>query len=223
MSLMYRGLSVWLQIILIAQVVAAIYKQHWATAFFTFGIVLLAFAPLVLAKQTRIYIPPQLQLLTIAMVFAALFLGEVQNYYTRFWWWDIALHAIAGFLMGILGFLLIYMFNEIEETRQRMRTGFMSFFAFMFALSIGALWEIMEFTLDRLLGMNLQKAMLGDPSGLTDTMVDLIVDAIGAAMICIYGYYHLNQPDKSSFLERWIGSFIKNNPRLLQRKQRAPK
>lgn len=221
MSMMYRRLSYWLQIILIAQVVAAVYKQHWATAFFTFGIILLTLAPLILAKQVRIYIPPQFQLLTIAIVFAALFLGEIRGYYTRFWWWDAALHAIAGFLMGILGFLLMYVFNEMEETRLRMRTGFVPFFAFMFALGVGAIWEVMEFILDRLLDMDLQKAMLGDPSGLTDTMVDLMVDAFGAGVICLYGYYHLRKPHRTSFLERWIGSFIENNPRLFRRKQRA--
>ena len=91
------------------------------------------------------------------------------------------------------------------------------FFAFMFALGAGALWEIFEFTMDSLFGMNMQKPMLGDPSGLTDTMWDLIVDATGALVISVLGWRYLKNPDKRSFLERWIDSFIERNPRFFKR------
>jgi len=118
----------------------------------------------------RVYIPPEFEVLATVFVFASLFLGEVRGYYIRFLWWDIVLHTASGFLLGIVGFLLVYVLYEKEEIDLHMTPGFVSFFAFMFALGMGALWAIFEFRMDSYLGLNMQKAMLGDPSGLTDTM-----------------------------------------------------
>jgi hypothetical protein len=59
--------------------------------------------------------------------------------------------------------------------------------------------------------------MLGDPSGVTETMWDLIVDATGALVISVLGWRYLKNPDKRSFLERWIDSFIARNPRFFKK------
>ncbi|MEX1237387.1 MAG: hypothetical protein WD994_03870, partial [Pseudomonadales bacterium] len=164
----------------------------------------------------RVFIPAEFELVAVAFIFASLFLGEIYGYYTRFWWWDIALHTTSGLLLGVIGFLLVHVLNETEDIGLHMKPGFVAFFAFLFAVGIGALWEIFEFCMDRLLGLNMQKEMLGDPSGLTDTMWDLIVDAIGALVIAMVGYGYLKKAGNRSFLERWIQSFIQANPRLFK-------
>ncbi len=153
----------------------------------------------------------------IIFVFASLFLGEIREFYTRFWWWDIALHSFSGILLGIVGFILVHVLNETEEIDLHMKPGFVAFFAFLFAVGMGGLWEIFEFTMDSIFGMNMQKEMLGDPSGLTDTMWDLIVDALGALIIAVLGYGYLKTAKNESFLEQWIEAFIKSNPRLFKR------
>ncbi|MFO7809195.1 MAG: hypothetical protein R6V24_07590, partial [Guyparkeria sp.] len=147
-----------------------------------------------------------------------LFLGEVQGYYTRFWWWDLVLHTVSGFLLGIFGFLLVYILNEKKNLQFHMTPGFVAFFAFMFAVGVGALWEIFEFTMDQFAGTNMQKPMLGDPSGLTDTMLDLVVDTVGAAVIAVLGYGYLRVAAGKSFLEQWIAAFLDANPRLFNRR-----
>ena len=176
----------------------------------------MTFLPVLLERRFRIHIPPEMQLLAITFVFASLFLGEVRDYYNRFWWWDIALHTSSGFLLGILGFLLVHVLTEAERVQVHMKAGFVAFFAFLFALGVGALWEIFEFTMDQLFGTTMQKPMLGDPSGLTDTMWDLIVDALGALVISVLGWRYLKNPQKASFLERWIGDFVRRNPRFFR-------
>ncbi|MFT5142204.1 MAG: hypothetical protein ACI80V_001748 [Rhodothermales bacterium] len=85
---------------------------------------------------------------------------------------------------------------------------FVALFAFMFSVGCGALWEIFEFGMDATFEMNMQK------SGLVDTMWDLIVDAIGAGAIAVMGYRYLMTAGNTSFLEKWIASFVKANPRL---------
>lgn len=213
----HRRLAFALQAMLVAETVAAIWRQQWFVAVITTGIVIVTLIPLLLERRFRVFIPPQFQVLAIAFVFAALFLGEVRGYYTRFWWWDIALHASSGLLLGLVGFLLVHLLNEIEEIGIHMRAGFVAFFAFLFALGVGALWELFEFAMDALFDTNMQKTMLGDPSGLTDTMFDLLVDAAGALVIALYGYLHLRSAQGESFLERWIAAFIRRNPRLFRR------
>ncbi|WP_404363599.1 hypothetical protein [Marinobacter sp.] len=213
----HQKITLSLQLILLAEAGFAVWSQQWLTAFLSVAIILATLLPLVIERRFRIYIPPQFQLLAIVFVFAALFLGEIHGYYTRFWWWDIALHTTSGFLLGIVGFLLVHVLNETENLDIHMKPGFVAFFAFLFALGFGALWEIFEFAMDSLAGMNMQKAMLGDPSGLTDTMWDLIVDALGALVISVLGFRYLKQGHRQSFLERWIRIFVEHNPRFFVR------
>lgn len=213
---LHSRLTTLLQIILLAGAVGAIWEQQWFNAVIISGIVLITLLPVLLARRFHVVIPAEFQLFTIGFVFASLFLGEVHGYYTRFWWWDIVLHTGSGFLLGIIGFLLVYVLNETEKIQLNMRPGFVAFFAFLFALGIGTVWEIFEFSMDNLFGMSMQKPMLGDNTGLTDTMWDLIVDAVGALIISVLGYGYLKATHDESFLERWIRKFIKSNPRLFK-------
>lgn len=217
-QLIHRRLTFILQVILVAEVLLAVWGQQWLAAVLTSGIILITLGPFFLAKFFRVFIPPEFVVLTIGFIFASLFLGEIHGYYTRFWWWDIALHSCSGFLLGIIGFLLVYVLNETEEIGVHMKPGFVALFAFLFAVGIGAMWEIFEFGMDSLFAMNMQKEMLGDPSGLTDTMWDLIVDTLGALIISVLGYSYIKTSRNESFLERWIHSFIKNNPQFFNRK-----
>lgn len=213
----HRRLSLGFQAVLFVSAGAAVWNGQWVTAAITLSIALLTLAPLVLGKRLRVFIPPEFELFAIAFVFAALFLGEVRSYYTRFWWWDIALHTSSGFLLGILGFLLVHVLNEQEDLDLHMKPLFVAIFAFMFSVGVGALWEIFEFGMDSLFGLQMQKPMLGDPSGLTDTMWDLIVDSVGALVIALLGYSYLRTAGNRSFLERWIDAFIEANPRFFGR------
>jgi uncharacterized membrane protein YjdF len=215
-STLHSRLTTLLQIILLAGAVGAVWEQQWFNAVIITGIILITLLPQLLARRFKVIIPAEFQLLTIGFVFASLFLGEVHGYYTRFWWWDIVLHTSSGFLLGIIGFLLVYVLNETEQIQLKMRAGFVAFFAFLFALGTGAVWEIFEFTIDSLFGTDMQKTMLGDSSGLTDTMWDLIVDAVGALIISVLGYGYLKARRDESFLRRWIRKFIKSNPRLFR-------
>ena len=183
----------------------------------TTGIVIVAFLPILVGYRLHVRIPPEFEVLAVIFVYASLFLGEVHGYYLKYWWWDILLHTGSGFLLGIFGFLLVYVLNEHEDLEMHMKPGFVSLFAFMFALGMGTIWEIVEFSLDQLLGMNTQG------SGLKDTMSDLIVDGIGALTIALLGYSYLRVPQTESFLERWIHHFIVLNRRIFPHREHKGK
>ena len=210
----HQRVTVGLQLFLFVGTGLALWQGQWLAAATTGAILVVTVLPLLLGRRFAVFIPPEIEVLAVVFVFASLFLGEVRGYYARFWWWDVALHTASGFLLGILGFLLVYVMNEKEEIDFHMKPAFVALFAFMFAVGMGALWEIFEFSMDQLFGMDMQKAMLGDPSGLTDTMWDLIVDTVGAAVIAVLGFGWLSRAGTDSFLERWIHAFVEANPRL---------
>lgn len=204
-----------LQVVMVVELVLVLLDSQWLNAFLIVTILAITLAPSVLRRRLQVHIPPEFQVLTIAFVFASLFLGEVRSYYERFWWWDMALHASSGLLLGIFGFLLVYVLNEHERVDLHMRPRFVALFAFLFAVAVGAIWEIFEFGMDRIFGTNMQKPMFADPSGLADTMWDLIVDTLGALTISALGWWYMKK-QKRSFIEMWVRKFIEHNPRLFR-------
>ena len=207
----HRSLTLGLQVILLLGASLALVRGQWQAAGMTLGVVVVTFLPVMLGRRFQVKIPPEFESLAVVFIFASLFLGEVRGYYLRYWWWDVLLHTGSGFLMGILAFLLVHVLNEKKEIGLHMNPRFVALFAFVFALGMGALWEIFEFGMDRLFGFNMQK------SGLVDTMWDLIVDALGALVISVLGWVYIRRAGSDSFLEEWINDFVEANPGLFGR------
>jgi uncharacterized membrane protein YjdF len=203
------------QVVMTISLCVAIYEQHWLNVAVVLGIIGVMAMPTLLGKRFDVHIPAEFEVLALIFMFASLFLGEVRGYYERFWWWDIVLHTSSGFLLGILGFLLVYVLNENDRIDLHMRPHFVALFAFLFSVAMGAMWEIFEFAMDQLVGTNMQKPMFDDPSGLTDTMWDLIVDTLGALIISLLGWWHLKSKTQS-FVDAWIHRFVERNPRLFR-------
>ena len=194
----------------------AIYERQWLNAFTIIAIMIVMFVPSMIERRLRVHIPPVFAISALVFVFAALFLGEVRDYFAIYWWWDVALHATSSFLLGIVEFLLVYVLNETDRVELRMRPAFVALFAFCFAMTIGVFWEIFEFAMDSIFGTNMQKPMLGDPSGLTDTMWDLIVNSTGALIVSVLGWLHMANR-RESFVGVWIRKFVERNPRLFRK------
>ncbi len=157
------------------------------------------FLPSMLEKKLRLEIPNYIFVLYFIFLYCAIYLGEVRNYYYLVPHWDTILHTFSGAMLGALGFTLVDILNRNERVPIRLSPFFVAFFAFCFALAAGAVWEIYEFTFDGVLGLNMQKFALEDGTqligraALTDTMKDLIVDALGAIVLVVLGYIQLKQ------------------------------
>ena len=176
-------------------------------------IIVVLIAPELFRNKMDIVIPAEFHFVAVIFILASLYLGEIQQFYQRIWWWDMALHGTAGLLMGIFGFLLVYILNENPRVELQMKPGFIALFAFFFSISIGTVWEIFEFTADQLFSFNMQKEMFGDASGLTDTMWDMIINAAGALTISLLGWWYLSGK-KDFFIQSLIKKFIEKNPSL---------
>lgn len=211
----HRWVAICVTAAMLVDLALLVFEGQWLNAFLIFSIIAVILGPRLMGDLLPVRVPVEFQAVALVFAYVALFLGELRSYYERIWWWDIALHASSGLLLGILGFLLVYVLNENRRIDLHMRPRFVALFAFLFALSVGTLWEIFEFAMDNLVGTNMQKPMFGDPSGLTDTMWDLIVDALGALTISIIGWGYTRRGERS-FIQRWIEKFIVRNPHLFR-------
>jgi len=166
---------------------------------------LLTFIPKAVEKisKSRLKFSATLSFAIIVFIFGAEFLGEIKKFYDIFPWWDVMLHTVSGVILGLIGFMLVFVLNESTRTKVQLSPLFICFFAFCFALSCGAIWEIFEFSGDRLLHMNMQKylppagttklftANWRFDAGLIDTMTDIICDASSAFVTSLFGYIAL--------------------------------
>lgn len=177
-------------------------------AFVSLGTLAVSVVPVLAAKWADVRVPPSFIAAVVFFVAATLFLGEVFDFYERFWWWDIAMHASSAVAFGLVGFVLVFIM--FQGDRFAAPPIAMAFFAFCFAMTIGALWEVFEFGMDQTFGMNMQK------SGLNDTMGDLIVNTIGAVIGAASGFAYLKGQARGG-VQQMIDEFVQRNPRLFKR------
>ena len=189
----------------------ALYKENWLAAFMAILAFALTYLPDYFKKSYNIKLPLLFEFCTVVFVYASLFMGEILNYYSLFWWWDLVLHGASALGFGIAGFLILYVLYQGKKLEAR--PGTIAVFAFCFALAIGAVWEIFEFGMDQLFGFHMQK------SGLLDTMSDLIVDALGALIASLSGYAYLKAKESIIFGKVMLW-FRTENKHLFSQKKR---
>ena len=128
--------------------------------------------PLRLIRQKTLQIPRVMLVLYIAFLYCAIFLGEVRSFYYAVPQWDTILHTMSGAMLGALGFSMIAIFNNAERIPLNLSPVFIAVFAFCFALALGAVWEIYEFTMDSVFGTNMQKYMLDNGTVMNGKMIE---------------------------------------------------
>lgn len=150
-----------------------------------------------LKHRIRIEIPSKMLILYTIFLYCAIYLGEVRSFYYAVPHWDTILHAFSSGVLATLGFSVITLLNKTERIPMIMSPAFVAVFTFCFAVTLGTLWEIYEFTADGLLGLNMQKfalengQLLVGRQALADTMKDIIVDCSGAFVVSVIGYISL--------------------------------
>lgn len=155
----------------------------WQSAIFATLILGLMFVPTILKGRYRLYIPFTLEFWIVSFIFLTLFLGGVAHFYERIPFWDKFLHFQSGFLLGVCGYVLIYILNEHDRVHLNLSPGFVSLFAVAFSLALGVVWEIIEFSVDTISGTSVMQG-----AGVADTMWDLIAASLGALIMSIAGY-----------------------------------
>ena len=122
------------------------------------------------------------------------------------------LHIGSGFLLGIIGFLAVFVLNHTDRIPQGITPFFLCFFAVTFAISLGVVWEIFEFAVDRISPATNMQSL---ETGVVDTMHDLIVDTLGAVLVAGMAWAYL-RTGRYSFIADGVGKFVRRNPQLFK-------
>jgi len=168
-----------------------------------------------LRRRVRLDIPNVMMIAYALFLYCAIYLGEIRNFYYTVAHWDTVLHMFSGVALGTLGFSIVSLLSKSEYITFSLGPAFVAIFAFCFALALGSIWEISEFTVDSLLHTNSQKYALetGEDlvgqAALVDTMKDLIVDAIGALAVSTVGYISLKH--RKGWLEKFYIRRLEEN------------
>ena len=214
---LWLRLTALIHLVVVVGLVLFLLRRDWENVFLTTVVLALMLIPALLRRRYRIALPPEFQLLSAAFVFLTLFLGSAADWYYRIWWWDMVLHAGSGFLLGIIGFLAMFLLNKTDQIPKGITPFFMCFFAVTFAVFLGVLWEIFEWAVDQVApALNMQSS----ETGVDDTMHDLIVDTGGAVIVAAMGWAYI-RTGRYSFIADAVRGFIRRNPRLFRRVQKG--
>ena len=234
-----------LRALVIAVLIRKVFQQEYYDVFLCSLTLLLFTVPSFVERRLHIDLPNTLEVLILLFIFAAEILGEIQEYYLIFPFWDTMLHTLNGFLMAAIGIAMVDILNRARKFKVRLSPAFVAVVAFCFSMTIGVLWEFFEYGVDTFLHMDMQKDTMisavtsvmlnpegrnsavtvpiesivinGEPwagyidIGLHDTMKDLLVNFIGAAIFSLIGMLYIMGRNKGKTLGKFAARFI---PRL---------
>lgn len=110
--------------------------------------------------------------------FFASFLGSIMDFYDIFWWYDILMHTLFGYIGAIIGLFLACKLADIKN----LSPIFVVCFSFAVSLMFAALCEVFEFSGDMLFNNDAQ----GSPVVLPDGQIIRDVADSMEDIICIY-------------------------------------
>lgn len=115
--------------------------------------------------------------------------GGAFNLYSYNKYFNYILHFFNCFLIGVI------IYGMILRNANSSGKLFMFLMTVSCVIAIGVIWEIYEFSVDSLLGKNMQRfrnSITGEPfvgqEALWDTMKDLICDTVGGGLAGIFAY-----------------------------------
>ncbi|TAK96396.1 hypothetical protein EPO05_01960 [Patescibacteria group bacterium] len=193
-------ISIVLKMILGVIIVVTAVRHQMFLSFASVFVLSLSFLPSLISRSFKINLPVEVDFVLVVALSLHYVLGEYENFYVKVSWWDLFLHAGNSVILGFVGFLFAY--GLLLTSRIKAKPFFVAAFAFSFAVMIGALWEIFEFSVDQFFGFNMQK------SGLVDTMTDIIMDVLGAFLVSALGFVYMKS-GKQAWMQGVIERFAK--------------
>ena len=146
-----------LRFIVILILIRCILRGDIESAFVCVLVLVIYLLPQFVENRLNIDIPTTLEVVIFVFVFAAEILGELQSYFIKYSNWDTILHTSSGFLCAAVGFSLVDLLNRSDNVKVQLSPGYLAITAFCFSMTIGILWEFIEFSADWLFLLDMQK------------------------------------------------------------------
>ena len=146
-----------LRLLVVAVLVRSAMLKEYESMFVCLLVLVLFMLPSFLERKLKIELPDTLEIIILVFIFAAEILGELECYFIQYPNWDTILHTTSGFLCAAIGFSLVNLLNKDNRISLSLSPLYMAIAAFCFSMTIGVLWEFIEFSADRLFLLDMQK------------------------------------------------------------------
>lgn len=124
----------------------------WFKISLAFAAIVLYQVPFIMITFFKVFLPTVMEITYYIFIFAALILGEVFAFYGPFPFWDIFLHFLSGFMIAGVGISIAANINKGSKSKL-----FTLLFAFCFSITLGVMWECLEFGFDCTVRTDAQK------------------------------------------------------------------
>jgi hypothetical protein len=209
-DLPYRPLQRWASAIMRFLVFVAagvfLYDGDWESSLGALLILALMLAPAVARRRYRVHVPFAMDFGVVFFVFTTLFLGHLLRFYDIYPLWDKFLHFQSGLILSVTGFFLVYVLNESESTSLDLSPAFVALFAVTFSVTVGVVWEMIEFAGDGFSTAGYWQGMSGSNA---DTMWDLIADTGGSLVVSFAGWIWMHRYKKIPFAPKMVARLKK--------------
>lgn len=136
--------------------------------------------PLLYEKIVKKPLKDELKVIYYSFIFIADALGCVVGLYEKIGWFDIFSHYLSGVVTACVGIIILNDWKIKEKPFQ------VIILCLAITCFVAVFWEIFEFSVDNIAGMNLQHSI---DTGVRDTMEDMIAAIIGS--ISFLGIYFI--------------------------------
>ncbi|WP_292521808.1 hypothetical protein [Methanoculleus sp.] len=152
---------------------------------------LLTMAPTLMTRNLRLCLPWEVNLFVAVSLYLHV-MGHVGEYYvTLAPYYDKLTHLVSSATVALIAFFLAVLAEHQGDVRLT-RTAIIVFIL-VSTLAAGAIWEIYEFAADELFATDLQH-------GNADTMMDLVMDLVGAVIVAGFAAITLAKEERDRFI-----------------------
>ena len=145
-----------LRILVIISTIREMYMGNYTNAALCILSLVLFTFPSIIEDTLNIEFPSLYESIIYMFIFSAEILGEINNFYEIFPYFDTILHTINGFLCAGLGFSMIDVLNK-RSKKFSLSPLYLAIAAFCFSMTIGVMWEFFEFGADKIFMKDMQK------------------------------------------------------------------
>ena len=166
----------------------------------------LSFIPEVIETTYKLTLPIEFDLVIVIIIYMSIFMGEIFDAYENFFWWDAALHITSGVVLSFAALLILYVLYQ--QKKFQASPFIIAMLVFSFGVALGSVWEVFEFFMDEVFGLDMQRGSL------SDTMWDVIVNMVGAFAVSFAGYRIIRSGRNGGIVSQAITSFYEKNPKI---------
>ncbi len=159
-----------LRLLVVVILVRQLMLREWENVFYCVLTLFLFLLPSIASSVLKITLPSALEVIILLFIFSAEILGELNSFYVRIPHWDTMLHTINGFCCAAIGFSLVDILNRNKRFSLKLSPLYLAIAAFCFSMTIGVLWEVFEFSIDKFFDGDMQKDTV--VSTINSTMLD---------------------------------------------------